>query len=119
MSASSGLALPKPARGSAKRERARKRRAKMDAGYTEFIHAQPCLVSGCRAEVEQHHERDEGFGNGDWDSVPLCSAHHRGKYGRHGLQSRSEFEVRYGIRLAEEIRRLRGEYEVLYGPSRG
>lgn len=101
---------PKPVRGAAKRQWRRRRAGVKDAAYREFIHAQPCLVPGCRAPfVEMHHERSRS--NDDADGVPLCTGHHRGENGRHGLRSLRLFEDKYGINVAAEIARLRGLYE--------
>ena len=99
---------PKPARGEAKAERRRKRRDAKDATYLAWLHTQPCLCCGASG-VEVHHERT--LGKGDAYGVPLCTFHHRGHSGRHGLRSRMLFEERYKLNLRVEIARLKGAYE--------
>lgn len=69
-----------------------------------------CLLCGSPAEV--HHIREEqGMSQraSNWLTTPLCSEHHRGASGFHGLGMRA-FERRYGLSeldlLAMTIERL-------------
>lgn len=108
MSASGTLAYPKPAKGSAKKLRRRKRAELIDKDYRDWIHQQRCLVPGCRKAVEMHHERN--ISGHDHDAVPLCVIHHRGRGGRHGLRSLDGFELKYGLNVRQEIANLRARY---------
>lgn len=114
MSASTALGDPKPQRGDAKRQRARKRRGLVDQGYRDFLSKQPCLVAGCYRPVEIHHERS--ISGHDHDAGPLCKWHHRGgPMSRHGegpkgTRSLVLFEAMHGINWRAETRRLRGTY---------
>ncbi len=72
----------------------------------------PCLIcEKCglgETPAEVHHIGDSAERN-DFLTVSLCSEHHRGATGFHGLGQR-EFERRYGVTemdlLAETIKRL-------------
>ncbi len=92
--------------------RRKRLRAPADPAYTAWLHTQPCIVSiDCAGPLEQHHERSGGFNGSDADSVPLCSKHHRGRMGRHGLRSLRRFENHYRISVRRQIERLRLTYQ--------
>lgn len=62
------------------------------------------------AIVELHHLRTGGWGKGDYKTlIPVCTEHHRGKTGIHGLGTK-RFEAEYGFSqhdlLADTIERL-------------
>lgn len=46
--------------------------------------------------AEIHHIRKAGMRRNDAPVIPLCPAHHRGRYGLHGLGRRG-FVAHYGI----------------------
>lgn len=99
---------PKPKRGTAKKERRKKNRGVKDKNYLAWLHTLPCLVPGCKAPPEAHHERS--ISRDDAFAVPLCRAHHRGEHGRHGLRSLRLFEEAYRISLRARAMELRGRY---------
>lgn len=109
VSASSGLGDPKPSKGSARRARRKKNAGVKDKNYLSWLHEQPCLVRGCLAPVEAHHER--AISRDDAMAVPLCTAHHRGPQGRHGLRSINLFQDAYGISLLARALELRGRFK--------
>lgn len=95
----------------AKRKRA-KRRQREDKAYIEWIHTQPCIVTG-RLPVSAHHEPPVSHA-GDWHdhlTVPLVPELYMGPDSRHGVGSLELFEARYGVDIAAEIRRLHALYE--------
>jgi hypothetical protein len=53
------------------------------------------------SQTEVHHAGDAQDRH-DWNCVPLCSEHHRGATGVHGLH-RKEFEMRYKLTDLEMI----------------
>jgi hypothetical protein len=69
--------------------------------WKDLIHDLPCVVCWLqtgekRFGVEAHHleaDRDE---LSDWLEIPVCSEHHRGPNGLHGL-SRRGFYIRYRL----------------------
>lgn len=84
--------------------------------YMAKMHELPCLVCELMGQpslpVEAHHV---GLGDdrSDWLVVPLCTEHHRGATGVHGL-SRRGFVIRYqltdlimvGLTVAKVLRRI-------------
>ena len=53
------------------------------------------------AQVELHHLRAGGWGKGDYKTlIPLCTEHHRGNTGVHGLGTKG-FVKHYGITQQE------------------
>lgn len=96
-SASGGVAVPKAEKADPRGEQAHK----------DKLAALGCMV--CRrlfpgiapGPVELHHLRTGGWGKGDHTTLmPLCTYHHRGDGGVHGLGTRG-FVKRYGFTQAD------------------
>ena len=78
----------------------------------ERIHKDRLASLGCMAcrrihgphnpgPVELHHLRTGGWGKGDYlTPIPLCTEHHRGQTGVHGLGTRG-FAKHYGFDQAD------------------
>ena len=67
--------------------------------HLAFVRSHPCSVCGSWRNVEAAHVGPRGLGQiaDDFDTIPLCKAHHRiGKYSFHGL-GRVAFETRYKL----------------------
>lgn len=69
--------------------------------HLERIHSIPCVVCVHMGmaptwPTEAHHLESIRDGHSDYAAVSLCTEHHRGKTGVHGL-SRSGFEARYKL----------------------
>ena len=81
--------------------------SKSEQTYKNNLARLGCMV--CRrlyginhGEVELHHLRKGmGWGKGDYTTlIPLCTEHHRGNSGVHGLGTKG-FEKRYGFTEAD------------------
>jgi hypothetical protein len=113
--APAGLAHPKPARGSARRERVRRRKAEhRDKAYLAYVHTLPCVVCGVYG-VEAHHQpRRSQRGWHDRLTLPLCGGvdggHHRGKQSIHLLGVR-QFEKVHGIDVPATIAAIQRAYD--------
>lgn len=71
--------------------------------------------AGTPAEI--HHPRaNMGLGQRGKhrDGIPLCTEHHRGATGFHGLGKRA-FERRYGVTETELVEQVKGMVEKLNG----
>ena len=69
--------------------------------WKDFIHGLPCVVCYLqrgekRFGVEAHHLESVRDSLSDWLEVPLCSDHHEGPNGVHGLHRRA-FYTRYNL----------------------
>lgn len=69
--------------------------------WKELIHGLPCVVCHLQTGnksygVEAHHLQSVRNDLADWLEVPLCTEHHRGANGVHGL-SRRAFSTRYNL----------------------
>lgn len=69
--------------------------------WKELIHGLPCVVcylqqGAKRLPVEAHHLESVRDNLSDWLEVPLCSEHHEGPNGIHGLHRRA-FYTRYNM----------------------
>lgn len=54
--------------------------AARDPAYLDFVRSHRCLVDGCRSRrIEAHHfgKRAKGTKCSDYETVPLCTTHHR------------------------------------------
>lgn len=81
-------------------------------GTAERQHKARLVLMGCMVcrrihgphnpgPVELHHLRGGGWGKGDWTTlIPLCSEHHRGNTGVHGLGTKG-FAKHYGFDQAD------------------
>lgn len=88
-------------KAAAARKRAR-RQAKLDPVWLAMVHTLGCCVCE-RQPIEAHHWPSKSkSGWSDWNVVPLCAEHHRGKFGYHTLGER-QFEEMHGS-LGEMIR---------------
>ena len=100
-------------RDSQAEQRARKaarKRERQDKAYLVWVADKPCLVCRIRCVEVHHHPSKSHEGWNDRSVAPLCSAHHRGRWGIHSL-GEAGFNARYALDLAAEVARLRAEYE--------
>lgn len=76
---------PRDTLADAKARKRSKRRERLDPDYLSWIHQFPCVVCGLWP-VEAHHEPPKSAEGGslwhDRKVLPLCAAHHRGRWGR-------------------------------------
>lgn len=74
--------------------------------YMGLVAQMPCAICG-RWPVEVHHRRT-GVGAGrrasDFETIPLCTEHHRGNAGLHGMGRRA-WERAHGITELELLAR--------------
>jgi RecA-dependent nuclease len=63
------------------------------AKWREKLASMPCVVGkehgGCEGRVELHHVAEGSGLRHDYGLVPLCSEHHRGQAGLHGMGPRN------------------------------
>ncbi len=93
------MGRPKPSPKARPKEKAEPRASKLptspkrqsrgaprDAGFLDFVRAQPCLYCGTSLGVEAHHfgKRGKGTKCSDYETVPLCHEHHVEGWHRHG-----------------------------------
>jgi len=68
--------------------------------HLDRIHAIPCVLCAHlglgSTQSEAHHVESVRDGLSDYATVPLCTEHHRGATGVHGLRRRG-FEMRYRL----------------------
>lgn len=84
--------------------------------FREWVRGFGCLVCGRVAEI--HHIISDGFkriGKDHWLITPLCTEHHRGTSGYHGLGSDRKFRNTYGISLYERATSFRELYRQQQG----
>lgn len=84
--------------------------------FREWVRGFGCLVCGRVAEI--HHIISDGFkriSKCHWRIVPLCSEHHRGTSGYHGLGSDRLFTTTYGIKLYDKALWFRELYREQQG----
>lgn len=93
------------------RSRSRIKRSKQKTAderkHMARIGSMPCCICGAQP-VEVHHLRSQvGMGRkaSHFQTLPLCTEHHRGQTGFHGLGSKA-FERKYGSEhdLLEKVR---------------
>jgi hypothetical protein len=80
-----------------------------DARYLRFIRTLPCSVPGCRrSDIEASHSGPHALGRkaSDYQTIPLCTRHHRtGDDSYHRLGPKA-FQEYHGIDLGGIIRAL-------------
>ncbi len=64
-----------------------KRGATSNKEHMLRVKALPCCLCGKEGETEAHHVREQGSRIGDFMTIPLCVACHRGEAGVHGSQA--------------------------------
>jgi hypothetical protein len=114
--APAGLAHPKPARGSARRERRSRRRTEnRDSDYRAWIRTHPCVVGReCKGPVHCHHEppRSHAGAWSDYKTVPLCQRHHdRAVPGSRHALGYPGFCARWGVDLHERVEHFNRLFE--------
>lgn len=65
--------------------------------YKARLRLLPCVVgvlTGQGCQTEELHHAGEATDRDEWNLLPICSAHHQGPNGIHGLRRRG-FEARY------------------------
>lgn len=93
----------------ARARRRAKRREHEDPEYLAWLHGQPCCCCGA-LPIEAHHQpRKSQAGWHDRSTLPLCTAHHRGRHGIHALGVEG-FERLHRIDVVERIRVLKQRY---------
>lgn len=83
----------------------------IDDAYRAFIRSQPCICCGSRRYVECAHVGIRGMGQkcSDYDTLPLCSAHHvQGPESHHVLGRR--FWTVWGLDRTSLIEKYQQEY---------
>jgi hypothetical protein len=84
----------------------------VDAAYRAFIRTLPCVCCGSRRYIECAHVGSRGLGQkcSDYETLPLCPAHHvQGPESHHALGKR--FWVVWGLDRHALIARFNQEFE--------